>query len=194
MPIPSLLGNQQTGGKLKYVWVNPWCNSPIWLYEGCSSTSKCSCRTVSIIWMAVCGRAMSGIIKTPFNSSLWILLHGPGHHLRHTSQHQALSAAAPHVIMFQHWLLWNLKKKGKKQHFYWCWLHLEVSFWLAIVDVYILYSGISSLDHCILKKKFVIIVYTVTQNALRMFKHLQPCSCELLETQLPQPSWKFSLF
>jgi hypothetical protein len=34
VPIPSLLGNQHTGGQLKYVWVNPRCNSPNWLYQG----------------------------------------------------------------------------------------------------------------------------------------------------------------
>jgi hypothetical protein len=38
------------------------------------------------------------------------------------------------------------------------------------------------------KKKFVIIVFTVTQNALQMFKHLQLCSCELLKTSFSQPS------
>lgn len=44
------------------------------------------------------------------------------------------------------------------------------------------------------KKKFVITIFTLIQNALQMLKHLLLCSCELLETQLSQPSRKFSLF
>jgi hypothetical protein len=43
--------------------------------------------------MAVCGRAMSCNIKTPFSSSPWCLLQSDGFHLSHISQYQALFTA-----------------------------------------------------------------------------------------------------